>query len=159
MTFCPCGSKQSYEHCCEVFIKQKQIPQTPEQLMRSRYTAYSLANIDYIKNTMRGKPLIGFNEIEAKVWAESVTWVELKVIQSYEETPEKGFVEFKAQFLEGNQIKNIHEVSEFHRENNTWYYVDGKNRDLPVKNNKQKISRNSPCPCGSGKKFKNCHDK
>ena len=27
----------------------------------------------------------------------------------------------------------------------------------PVKRNAPKISRNDPCPCGSGKKYKNCH--
>ena len=28
----------------------------------------------------------------------------------------------------------------------------------PVKANKQ-VGRNDPCPCGSGKKYKNCHGK
>ena len=26
-----------------------------------------------------------------------------------------------------------------------------------VKRNQPKIGRNNPCPCGSGKKYKNCH--
>ena len=89
MSLCPCGSEKPYEQCCEVFIEKKQIPHTPEQLMRSRYTAYSLAKIDYIKNTMKGKILIGFDETEARSWSQSVTWVGLKVIQAYEETPKK----------------------------------------------------------------------
>ena len=144
--------------CCGVFIEKKQTPQTPEQLMRSRYTAYSKANIDYIKNTMKGKPLAGFNELEAKTWALTVTWIGLKVIQSYLETPTKGFVEFSVRLMEGNQLKTIHELSEFHLENNAWLYVDGENKQVPIKN-KPKVARNSPCPCGSGKKFKNCHDK
>lgn len=29
----------------------------------------------------------------------------------------------------------------------------------PVVNNGPKIGRNDPCPCGSGKKYKNCHGK
>lgn len=159
MLVCPCGSQKTYEQCCEVFIEKKRVPQTPEQLMRSRYTAYSLAKIDYIKNTMKGKPLAGFNELEAKKWALRVSWIGLKVIQSYQETPEKSYVEFSAHFIEDNQLKIIHELSEFHQENNIWFYVDGTNQELPSKNNKQKIARNSPCPCDSGKKFKNCHYK
>lgn len=159
MSHCPCGSQQTYERCCELFIEKKQSPHTPEQLMRSRYTAYSQANIDYIKNTMKGKQLIGFDELESKKWAQEVTWLSLKVINSYLETPEKGFVEFSVCLMEGNQLKTIHELSEFHLENNVWLYVDGENKLLPIKNNKQKIARNSPCPCGSGKKFKNCHAK
>jgi preprotein translocase subunit SecA len=27
----------------------------------------------------------------------------------------------------------------------------------PFVHNKPKIGRNDPCPCGSGKKYKNCH--
>lgn len=159
MPYCPCGSKNSYEHCCSLFIEKKQMPETPEQLMRSRYTAYSLAKTDYIKNTMKGKLLINFNEAETKQWAQNVVWTGLKVIRSYIETPEKGFVEFSAHFMEGNQLKIIHELSEFHREDGVWFYVDGVNKELSSKSNKQKIMRNSLCPCGSGKKFKNCHDK
>ena len=30
-------------------------------------------------------------------------------------------------------------------------------RPMPVVNNGPKVGRNDPCPCGSGKKFKNCH--
>jgi preprotein translocase subunit SecA len=27
----------------------------------------------------------------------------------------------------------------------------------PIRNRGEKIGRNDPCPCGSGKKYKNCH--
>ena len=27
----------------------------------------------------------------------------------------------------------------------------------PIRNRGQKVGRNDPCPCGSGKKYKNCH--
>jgi preprotein translocase subunit SecA len=29
----------------------------------------------------------------------------------------------------------------------------------PIRNRGPKVGRNDPCPCGSGKKFKNCHMK
>jgi preprotein translocase subunit SecA len=29
----------------------------------------------------------------------------------------------------------------------------------PIRNLGQRVGRNDPCPCGSGKKFKNCHMK
>ena len=28
--------------------------------------------------------------------------------------------------------------------------------NTPIVNNKPKVGRNDPCPCGSGKKYKNC---
>jgi preprotein translocase subunit SecA len=27
----------------------------------------------------------------------------------------------------------------------------------PIRNRNERVGRNDPCPCGSGKKFKNCH--
>ena len=27
----------------------------------------------------------------------------------------------------------------------------------PIRNRGEKVGRNDPCPCGSGKKYKNCH--
>ena len=27
----------------------------------------------------------------------------------------------------------------------------------PIRNREKKVGRNDPCPCGSGKKYKNCH--
>ena len=27
----------------------------------------------------------------------------------------------------------------------------------PIRNRSEKVGRNDPCPCGSGKKYKNCH--
>jgi preprotein translocase subunit SecA len=40
--------------------------------------------------------------------------------------------------------------------------VDSSGRELKVEkveSGKEKIGRNDPCPCGSGKKYKNCHGK
>ncbi|STY29594.1 putative SEC-C motif domain protein [Legionella wadsworthii] len=159
MSLCPCGSQNTYELCCGLYLDKKQLPETPEQLMRSRYTAYTMGKIDYIKNTMKGKALIGFNELEAKQWAQTVRWIHLKVIDSSMPHPEKGFVEFAARFSDQSKIQTIHEISEFQKENDRWFYVNGVHKsDLnPVK--KLKVARNAPCPCGSGKKFKNCHAK
>ncbi|KTD11787.1 putative SEC-C motif domain protein [Legionella gratiana] len=159
MLLCPCGSQNTYELCCGLYLDNHELPQTPEQLMRSRYTAYSLGKIDYIKSTMKGKALIGFNEFEAVQWAKSVTWIGLTVIKSSLSTPHIGFVEFAARFWERNQMKIIHELSEFHQENGRWYYISGVHKPTSNKIHKPQIARNAPCPCGSGKKFKNCHAK
>ena len=159
MSPCPCGSQNTYEHCCGLYLDKNQLPQTPEQLMRSRYTAYSLGKIDYIKNSMKGKALMGFNEQDAEEWAKSVTWIKLEVLKSSMTSDDIGFVEFVAHFSEQNQEKTIHELSEFHKENNRWFYTNGIQRTELNKISKLKISRNALCPCGSGKKFKNCHAK
>ncbi|KTD18423.1 YchJ family protein [Legionella jordanis] len=157
MNLCPCGSKKNYDDCCGLYLTGKANAKTPEVLMRSRYTAYTRANIDYIKQTMRGSALQGFHEIEAATWARRVQWLDLKVIRSYLDPLDsnKGWVEFKARFKEGDQLESIHELSEFECQEGLWFYTSGQpgGKNLP---RQPKTPRNAPCPCGSQKKFKNC---
>lgn len=127
-TFCPCGSNKTYSECCELFISGKQLPSTPEALMRSRYTAYTQANIDYIANTMKDAASRGFNPASAREWASTVTWLSLQVLNASPVTNNKGFVEFIARYRLQNQEHTLHEISEFHLKNGRWYYVDGKLR-------------------------------
>lgn len=153
---CPCGSQNEYRHCCGTYHEGQSVATTPETLMRSRYTAYTMADMIYIKKTMRGKPSVGFDEAQAAAWAKSVLWLGLRIIQSYSDEKDSniGFVEFIATYLDKKSVKTIHEVSKFHCINNQWFYVDGSHR---TDNSHPAISRNAPCPCGSKRKFKNCH--
>ncbi len=155
MNHCPCGLKKNYNSCCGIYHSGTAAP-TPKALMRSRYTAYTLTNMDYIQTTMQGKALQGFVAQQTGQWANSVVWLGLEVLSAYQETESKGFVEFIARFMEGDKIKAIHEISEFHFEHGRWFYVDGLHQSS-VKSRTKIISRNAPCPCRSGKKFKSCH--
>jgi SEC-C motif-containing protein len=146
MTLCPCGSLKNSENCCSLFINGKALPHSPEELMRSRYTAYTQANIDYIANTMKGHASLNFNPAEAEAWAKHANWLGLKVLNS-QTLDAKGFVEFIAEYSMNNHTHTLHEISEFHLENGKWYYVDGST---------PKTGRNDPCSCGSGKKYKKC---
>ena len=57
---------------------------------------------------------------------------------------------FLAKFVDENQIKD---------EGNTPESIIKRNSDVSFESSRpnKKIQRNSPCPCGSGKKFKHCH--
>ncbi len=150
---CPCGLAVPYLECCGLYLDRAAKPETPEALMRSRFTAYTMARIDYIKQTMRARAAYGYDEKSALHWAKSVHWLDLTVVRSYLEDNKTGFVEFIARFLDKNAIKTIHELSEFNTLEGSWYYVDGKTiEDAPIP-----IARNALCPCGSKRKFKNCH--
>ncbi len=156
MQLCPCGSEKNYPECCGSFIEGQQKPPTPEALMRSRYTAYTQANMDYLAQTMKAPASNRFNPKSASVWAKQVKWLRLE-IKMTDAQGTKGFVEFIAYFEEQGKIKTLHEKSEFHYENNTWYYVDGEH--LPLNDNSShnlRVGRNDSCPCGSGKKYKKC---
>ena len=154
-TDCPCGSKNDYVTCCEPYLHHKKKPETPEALMRSRYTAYSLADIPYIQKTMRGKALLDFDEVDAKRWATHVNWIKLTVLDAGLDALNEGHVEFIASFMDGHSLKSIHEKSDFIQEAGRWYYVDG----IQFPTTTTTISRNSVCPCGSQRKYKHCHGK
>ncbi|HSG62441.1 MAG TPA: SEC-C metal-binding domain-containing protein, partial [Pseudomonadales bacterium] len=39
---CPCGSNKPFAKCCDRFLSGAQHAKTPEQLMRSRFSAFFL---------------------------------------------------------------------------------------------------------------------
>ena len=49
-----------------------------------------------------------------------------------------------------------HEVSVFKKINNEWKYVAGEVIPTTITRVGAKVGRNDPCPCGSGKKYKQC---
>lgn len=122
---CKCGTNKNYLDCCGAYITNARLPDTPEQLMRSRYTAYATCNIEYIATTMCGKAMVGFDIKDTVLWAKSIVWTKLEILNSGLENKNKGFVEFKAYYVEANQSGILHEKSEFQRKNDKWFYVDG----------------------------------
>jgi len=125
MNQCPCGTGKTYTDCCGVFIKGKQHPATPEELMRSRYTAYTEANIPYIMQTMKSPASDGYNAPEARAWAKQVKWQKLEVLHASQDNT-KGYVEFIAYFSDQNKNQTIHELSEFDLIDGVWFYVKGR---------------------------------
>ena len=124
-TDCPCSSGIEYSSCCGRFIESNEIPETPEQLMRSRYTAYVRKDDSYILDTWhtstRPASLSDENNLPVK-------WVELKVINSRKpvENQTTGTVEFIARCKINGKAEKMHEVSEFIKEQGRWYYLQGK---------------------------------
>jgi SEC-C motif-containing protein len=115
---CHCGTTKLYKDCCEVYHKNGGLTETAEQLMRSRYSAFVLANGDYLMATHHEstRPI---KEKKAIVnWATSVEWLKLDVLESTLDT-----VTFNAHFLEDQIPDVIHEKSKFIKENNQWFYL------------------------------------
>lgn len=151
---CPCGSLKNNMECCSRFIDGKAIPSTPEELMRSRYTAFTQANMDYIANTMLSPAADGFDPESEKAACMRIQWHKLEVLHAFFKDG-KGFVEFKADFSEDETEQVLHELSEFQQVEGRWYYINGKKPNIPIKATQQ-MGRNHACSCGSGKKFKKC---
>ncbi|MDQ2994588.1 MAG: YchJ family protein [Pseudomonadota bacterium] len=142
---CPCGSQKTYRLCCADFHDGTRLPQTAEKLMRSRYSAFAIGNLTYLQQTMAGRA-----KEHAPENLDDTVWLGLDVQQSYADksNPNRAFVEFRALYNHEGKVGILYELSEFMRIDGHWYYVDGIHK---------KTSRNDPCPCKSGKKFKKCH--
>lgn len=154
---CPCGSNKIFADCCEPFIKETRLPETAEQLMRSRYSAYDKKGVDYLFNTTYPEYQKYYDKKSIRQWAENTKWQKLEVIRTVkgQKTDITGQVEFKAYYSENGIGKVHHELSEFKKENNKWFFQFG--REPKINQNKaEKIGRNEPCTCGSGKKYKKC---
>ncbi|MCH2045331.1 MAG: YchJ family protein [Saprospiraceae bacterium] len=159
MKSCPCQSHKSYEGCCQPFHTKQQLPPSAEALMRSRYTAYVLGDIDYILETTEASIRKNINPEDLQDWANNVTWKRLEVLESTKglSHDSSGIVEFKAYYTQDNREYCHHERSRFVKINKQWFYVDGITPKPKKIVNSKKVARNSPCPCGSGKKYKLCH--
>lgn len=148
---CPCDSEKKYIDCCESIINGTSIAKSPEQLMRSRYSAHVVQNIDYLENTMHGRIKKNFDkEYTEHHWFKKHRWTKLEIVNSVEDK-----VEFKAHYEVDGQTGVLHERSQFKKIAGKWYYVDGQILNPEIKKS-TKIGRNDPCSCGSGMKYKKC---
>lgn len=146
---CPCGSKIAFNACCDPYIHGTFTAPTPLSLMRSRYSAYVHKNVEYLMATWH--PDFRHPDLAAAI-SESFNntqWLGLTIVDAGEETPERGYVEFVARFIDTQTQRPhaIYERSTFIRRDDVWYYTQGV---------KPRIGRNDACPCGSNKKYKKC---
>jgi SEC-C motif-containing protein len=149
-TPCPCGSARLFAECCGACLGGDPAP-TAEALMRSRYTAYVLGNAEYLLRTWhRSTRPPQIDMTGGPRW----TGLEIRALEAGGLGDERGTVEFVARFLQRGRASALHETSRFVRESGEWYYVDGTVHAASPE--RDKVGRNAPCPCGSGRKFKRC---
>jgi len=164
VTPCPCGSGREFGLCCGPLLAGAPAP-TAVALMRSRYTAYVVGKMDYLKATQDRAFNPDFDPRTTGRWNKDVVWKELRVlnVSGGGEGENAGTVEFQAFFDKAGRGGLIHEISRFEKIEGRWLYFDGlpgaSVADAPAPPplpQKSKTGRNEPCPCGSGKKFKRC---
>lgn len=158
---CPCCSQQPYDLCCQPIHQNTANAQLPEQLMRARYCAHVLNNVEFVIQTYHSSCQAA-QETEAIAQSVESDWVQLEVLDAPTPSDSEGFVEFKAYFAEDGKHYCLHERSRFVKEDGQWRYIDGvmPEEEIDPRLNQTitstKIGRNDPCLCGSGKKFKKC---
>jgi SEC-C motif-containing protein len=159
MEKCPCGSGLSYSECCEPVIKGVRAAETAEQLMRSRYSAYAKAEIEYLRESLHPEQRGDYDPKSARQWAESAEWQKFEIVGTEAGGPEdeEGTIEFIAAFTEDGVKREHHERAKFKKVEGRWFFESGEAvARKPVVRESPKIGRNEPCICGSGKKYKKC---
>ena len=149
MSLCWCGSGKTANHCCSPYLSDEHKPETPEQLMRSRYSAYCCQDYQYILRTYSREKQSSLSVALLEESAQDSRWIGLRILS----IPSPRQVEFVAYYIDGKQFYQMHETSNFVQEAGHWRYVDG---TLHEDCGKVSIKRNDSCFCGSGKKHKQC---
>jgi SEC-C motif-containing protein len=116
---CPCGTGERYDVCCGRLHRWQAGATTAEELMRSRYAAYALGELDYVWRTWhpRTRPeTIGPDA--------ALGWTGLTILDATDDG-ETGEVEFEAAWERAGARGLLHERSRFERRRGRWVYVDG----------------------------------
>jgi SEC-C motif-containing protein len=119
---CPCGLAAAYDDCCGRLHRGQARAATPEQLMRSRFSAYAVGDEAYLLRSWHPatRPAaIGLDP--------AVRWLGLEVLDSTDGGPfgGEGIVEFRARYAKAGRMGELNERSRFVRHHNAWTYVDG----------------------------------
>ena len=125
---CPCGHVANLAGCCGRYLSGAELAPTPEALMRSRYTAFAIGSaqaIDYLVATQHPahrapdlRPALEANTAQIDGW-------ERLEVRSATEAGDRGVVEFVATYRVGSERGELHERSDFLREDGRWYYTTG----------------------------------
>lgn len=146
---CSCGSGKKYDTCCGPLIEGRQIAATAEELMRSRYSAFVMQNPLYLLATWAPES----RPAELSLDGNTTKWLGLTILETERGSIDDadGTVTFQARFLEGLSLCILEEKSLFIKQSGIWLYRDGETNIIS-----RKLSKNGPCPCGSGRKLKRC---
>ena len=155
-TPCPCGTGRPFGDCCAPLLAGAPAA-GPEALMRSRYSAFTLADIDYLDRTLAAESRDGFDRNETETWAREADWRGLEILAASTDTAGgRGTVEFVARYRFRGKLFAHHELASFIHRDGHWIYADGVINPKAPPRVTAKVGRNDPCPCGSGRKYKVC---
>ena len=122
MTRCPCSSGLPLDECCGPLHRGERTAGTAEQLMRSRFSAFAVGDVAYLRRSWHPSTRPADLELDA-----DVRWYRLDVLATsgggvFDTT---GTVEFEAFWRGPDGRGSMREVSRFVRGPEGWQYVDG----------------------------------
>jgi SEC-C motif domain protein len=116
---CECGSGTSYLGCCGR-LHSGAPARDAEELMRSRYCAFSRGNAPYLQKSwaVETRPLILHLD-------PAQTWTGLTIDRHEVTGPDTARVRFTATWRTGTRTGRMTETSRFRRDGSGWVYIDG----------------------------------
>jgi SEC-C motif domain protein len=118
-----------YANCCGPLHDGSASAATPEQLMRSRYSAFAVGDADYLLTTWHPSTRPASIELDP-----AIEWRRLQIRNTTGggEDDEQGTVEFIAHCWDANQrlYRRQHEDSRFVRQGDRWLYIEPLSEDL-----------------------------
>jgi|SRR5690554_1268413 len=114
---CPCNSSFNYQDCCEP-LHNGVVADSPERLMRSRYSAFALNLPLYLEQTWHSSTR------QSVELSDNPEWVQLQIIKSNQNGNE-GMVHFRAFYKHHKELGMMEEKSDFVREDGQWFYLQG----------------------------------
>ncbi|UJW32976.1 SEC-C domain-containing protein [Saccharothrix sp. AJ9571] len=117
---CPCGTGEPYARCCGRLHRGEATAATAEQLMRSRFSAFAVADEEYLLRTWHPDtrpPSIEFDPAQR--------WTSLEIVGRTGGglLHREGTVEFVARYRIGGQDGEMRENSRFLRDGEQWLYL------------------------------------
>lgn len=127
-TRCPCLSGLPYEECCAPLHNRTETAATAEQLMRSRYSAYSVGDTDYLLASWHASTRPAALDLDP-----GIRWYRLDIlaVNGGGKRDSAGVVEFEARYRgpsgsgDSGGSGSLRELSRFVKEHDRWYYLDG----------------------------------
>lgn len=121
---CPCGSGKPFAACCEPYLRGNAPAPDAEALMRSRYTAYTLADAPYLLATWHASTRPAALKLAAGEDANAQPqWIGLKVKAHKVEDAAHASVDFVARYRINGRAHKLEELSYFVKEQGRWYYL------------------------------------
>jgi SEC-C motif domain protein len=126
---CPCGGG-AYGRCCRPLHRQEQQAATAEQLMRSRYSAFALAEIEHLLRTQPSQEPLAQRRRALAASCRQLRWCGLEILatEAGGQDDREGSVTFAAHYRAGGQRGVLRERSRFGREGGlatgAWLYLE-----------------------------------
>jgi SEC-C motif-containing protein len=119
---CPCGAGLAFAECCGPLHEGTATAGTAEQLMRSRYSAFVVGDVDHLLTTWHPTTRPRVLDLDDRV-----RWIGLDVLATTGGAllAAEGTVEFRAHYVRDGAAGTQHENSRFVREDGSWRYLDG----------------------------------